>query len=256
MTFDFNKWLDEGPISLTHGEGSPESGGCWMSSLSMYSGEQWGDHPPCVCPVLRHICIAINDALSDEARGRIIGPRLLDPIGTAGDPEATELRRWILIDAAVRIWAPDALRSAGLSGYAEQLEQLPEVTEETAVATDDAYDTARIAAEAADADAADSASDAVTSFRLRAARDAAYDAARATINPKRGNIGCGDVSDAVGAIGSACAAARFDNDDQDQYVIDKVMPVLDRLLAVGTRKDVEMACSVQDLNRCVQRAAT
>ena len=92
------------PIKLVAGLGDQETGGCWMSALSLYAGEAWSDHPNCVDPSISSLCIAANDLLTDdESRGRIIGPRLLDPIGTR-DPSAAHERLMMFVAAAGK-WA-------------------------------------------------------------------------------------------------------------------------------------------------------
>ena len=103
-------------IKLTSGLGSPETGGCWMTAISVYEESSWSDQPECVDKPIRQLCIKINDLLSsDKVRGEIIGPRLFDPIGTSGNPEFTKKRIEILVDAAVNIWEPMANRYA--AGY-------------------------------------------------------------------------------------------------------------------------------------------
>ena len=89
--FDFAQWIADSPIKLTRGEGDPETGGCWMAALSIYSNDSWSDHPACVHIDLVRIAQAINDAISsDGARGRIIGPHILEPVGTNSGHAANE----------------------------------------------------------------------------------------------------------------------------------------------------------------------
>ena len=81
--FDILAWLDDAPIQLVAGLGAPSFGGCWMSALSKYAGECWTDHPDCVDPLIRPLCISANDILlTDSDRGEVIGPVLLEPVGT------------------------------------------------------------------------------------------------------------------------------------------------------------------------------
>ena len=74
------------------GSSGPEHGACWMQAVSFYAGEKWSDHPKCVCPVIRRICIIINDGCTDDYRGEIVGPRLFDPIGTKVDFKTSKKR--------------------------------------------------------------------------------------------------------------------------------------------------------------------
>ena len=62
---------------------NPEDGRCAMEWVSHLAGEPHSDQPKCVSPVLRAICIALNDALDDEPRQRL-RPYLARTIGTAG----------------------------------------------------------------------------------------------------------------------------------------------------------------------------
>ena len=97
-------------VKLTDGVGSPEEGGCWMVAASYYETGEWYDQPACVCPVIRLLCIPLNDWMeSDEERERIIGPHLFAPVGTAAG-RAMEWRRfWRTLDWMVHDWLPTTL---------------------------------------------------------------------------------------------------------------------------------------------------
>lgn len=73
-------------MRLIYGMGSPQEGGCWMAALHWYTrghGEvDWSDHPRCVAPLLRLLCIRVNDELSSVEREAVIGPELFTPMGT------------------------------------------------------------------------------------------------------------------------------------------------------------------------------
>jgi hypothetical protein len=117
-------------IKLVSGKGSPETGACWMSALSYYAGESWSDHPDCVDPVIRQLCITINDHLpSDAERERVIGPHLYAPVGTAQGLELMQRRAFRVADEAVRVWAPMALDKAGRSKDAARLRSLPPIVD-------------------------------------------------------------------------------------------------------------------------------
>ena len=61
---------------------SPESGACVMELASMLAGEQFTDHPACVCPVIASFLRAYNDSVDDDRRqdlyryaARVVGSR-------------------------------------------------------------------------------------------------------------------------------------------------------------------------------------
>lgn len=78
LTFNFDR-----PITLCHGSGDGKTSACWMTAISLYSNKNWGDHPHCVAPTIQSFARSTNDNMTDEARGRLIGPHLFAPIGTA-----------------------------------------------------------------------------------------------------------------------------------------------------------------------------
>ena len=63
---------------------SPNDGRCAMEWVSYLAGEPHSDQPVCVSPVLRSMCIALNDGLDQEPRQRL-RPYLTRTIGTAND---------------------------------------------------------------------------------------------------------------------------------------------------------------------------
>jgi len=206
-------------VRLTKGAGSPGQAACWMSALSVVTAQKWTERLDCVDPVLNAMCIRINDALSNARRSEIILPRLFDPLGTAGDPEATERRRWHLVTAAITLWTPMALDRAAwwrqsLSGWADRLRVFGPVTAATSDAARALCCQARAAANAAAANAA----------------AAAYAAAAAAFT----------------SAANAAAAAIADN---DQFIIEHVLPVLDELIVMGPharREDVPIRCTPRE----------
>ena len=142
-------------IKLVHGEGSPETGACWMSAIRMYEGGSWGDRPDCVCPVIRNLCVALNDSFgegaeADRLRGEFIGPHLFDVVGTRAGLETMLKRSFLCADRAVRVFAPIGLRAAGLEAEAAKLGALQPITDqETARAASYAARAASYAASAA-----------------------------------------------------------------------------------------------------------
>lgn len=100
-------------MRLTKGSGSPATGGCWMVAVQRYTeNEGWHDHPECVCPVIRGLCIEMNDRLPDGDRERIIGPHLFAPVGTRRD-DLLQARLARVVRFAVE-QADAALDQAGL----------------------------------------------------------------------------------------------------------------------------------------------
>ena len=141
-------------MKLVKGKGAPGVGACYMSAINYYvtNGETWSDQPECVSPVIRSLCIQLNDMCeSDEERERLIGPHLFDPVGTAGDEALDRRRAFKAADMVCQVWAPRALRAAGFPEQAEKLEALKEVVDATTAkaAASAAYTTTPVAASAA-----------------------------------------------------------------------------------------------------------
>jgi hypothetical protein len=109
----------------SHPASAPEA--CLLEWVAIFAGLSKDDHPPCTSPVLGAFGRSWNDALPDETRQRLIPfiPRL---VGTAGDPEADEVRAWMATDWLVRTFTPTWLRKAGLAARADELAALPELT--------------------------------------------------------------------------------------------------------------------------------
>jgi hypothetical protein len=104
---------------------SPQDGRCAMEWVSYLAGEPHSDQPTCVSPVLRAMCIALNDGLDQEPRQRL-RPYLTRTIGTAED-ELDTWRGWLAMDWLTRSYTPAWLRLAGLSDAAHRLETAAEV---------------------------------------------------------------------------------------------------------------------------------
>ena len=106
----------------------PEDGRCAMEWVSHLAGEPHTDAPACVSPVLRALCIALNDGLDDVRRQRL-RPYLTRTIGTAGDGLDTE-RAWLAMDWLVRTYTPAWLRLAGLHAPAAALADGPAILDD------------------------------------------------------------------------------------------------------------------------------
>ena len=88
----------------------------WVAHLA---GERHSDQPACVSPVVRALCVALNDGLNCTERQRL-RPYLTRMIGTAGDG-LDESRAWIALDWLIAVYAPTWLRRAGLHDAAAGL---------------------------------------------------------------------------------------------------------------------------------------
>jgi hypothetical protein len=108
---------------------NPQDGRCAMEWVAHLAGERHSDQPTCVSPVVRALCVALNDGLDCQSRQRL-RPYLTRTIGTADD-SLDEPRAWMALDWLVRVHAPTWLRSAGLDEPADRL------ADRSAVATPD-----------------------------------------------------------------------------------------------------------------------
>jgi len=104
---------------------SPLDGRCAMEWVSYLAGEAHSDEPTCVSPVLRAMCIALNDGLEHGPRQRL-RPYLTRTIGTAGDGLDTE-RGWMAMDWLTRVYTPAWLHLGGLHGSGDELASLAPV---------------------------------------------------------------------------------------------------------------------------------
>jgi hypothetical protein len=111
---------------------SPQDGRCAMEWVSYLAGEPHSDQPVCVSPVLRAMCIALNDGLDQAPRQRL-RPYLTRTIGTAQDGLDT-WRGWMAMDWLARAYTPAWLRLAGLADGADALESAAEITDADSLA--------------------------------------------------------------------------------------------------------------------------
>ena len=111
---------------------SAQDGRCAMEWVSYLAGEPHSDQPTCVSPVLRAMCIALNDGLDQEPRQRL-RPYLTRTIGTAEDSLDT-WRGWMAMDWLASVYTPAWLHLAGLRDSAHGLEAAGEVTDAPSLA--------------------------------------------------------------------------------------------------------------------------
>ncbi len=105
---------------LAHGtHATPEDGRCAMEWVSYLASEPHSDQPACVSPVVRAICIALNDSLEPGPRQRL-RPYLTRTIGTARDGH-DPARAWMAMDWLIRVYTPTWLRGASLDLPADEL---------------------------------------------------------------------------------------------------------------------------------------
>jgi hypothetical protein len=112
---------------------SPQDGRCAMEWVSYLAGEPHSDQPTCVSPVLRAMCIALNDGLDQGPRQRL-RPYLTRTIGTAEDG-LDSWRGWMAMDWLTRTYTPAWLRLARLAESADGLQDAPAVTDAASLAS-------------------------------------------------------------------------------------------------------------------------
>lgn len=173
---------ESSPIHLDRGAHSdPAAGMCLMEAVAYVQGEPHTDHPACVSPVLGVYGRALNDALPDELRQRLV--LYIDRLpGTAGDGR-DERRGYIALDWLIRTYLPAWLDlSPHLTEHSERVRALPtivsrETAEQAGAVLAAAWAAARDAAEPEHAAAAGDAARAATGDAAWVTSAAARDAA-------------------------------------------------------------------------------
>jgi hypothetical protein len=161
----------------------PSRGLCAMEMIAYMERLEHTDAPPCTCPVIAAYVRGINDLMPEAQRQRLL-PYLPRLVGTVA-PEHERARGEYLAWAAITIFAPAALRAAGLIEQACALADFPKdrglkAAHAAAYADAAAYAAAYAAAAAAHAAAyADAAAYAAAYAAAAAAHAAAYAAAYA-----------------------------------------------------------------------------
>ncbi|MEM5429369.1 hypothetical protein [Cupriavidus oxalaticus] len=205
-----NTTINIDTIILNHGgHSSPEDGHCLLEVVSMFAGEDFGDSPVCVDPILAQFGRSWNDGMRSNDERAQLKQYITRLPGTAKGPELSQKRGWMAADWLIRVHTVAWLAlTPALAHHAEAIKAQPPITckadlervqpllnaakKDAAAAWAAAWAAARDAARAAawaaawaaarDAawDAAwDAARDAAWAAARDAARDAAWDAARA-----------------------------------------------------------------------------
>ncbi|MGA2010481.1 MAG: hypothetical protein ABSH51_08130 [Solirubrobacteraceae bacterium] len=244
---------------------TPEDGRCAMEWVSHLAGEPHGDEPLCVSPVLRAMCIALNDGLDDVPRQRL-RPFLARTIGTADDG-LDAARAWMAMDWLIRTYTPVWLRAAGLQFAADDLSGRGEVVDQASLARAlRALQSARVVARTARGEAFATARGGARASALAAGlagREAAWtcagaaawaaarlgvgdiagDRARAAARATAGDAAAIAARRARSAAGhaGARAAARAAIDPALEALTDSALALLDRMLPTELLELPELA---------------
>ena len=105
------------------------AGVCAMELASWLVGNEFTDHPECVCPVIGAFVRSWNDALPDDRRTALLLPLIPATIGTRGSAELANRRATMATDWLARVHTPAWLRLAGLTEHADALAGLREITD-------------------------------------------------------------------------------------------------------------------------------
>lgn len=89
-------------VLLKGNHGSRAEGVCLLEAVAWVAGDIHTDHPECVSPVIAAFGRRWNDDLDDVGRQRL-KPYITRMIGTSGNPEADEVRAWMVTDWLVRV---------------------------------------------------------------------------------------------------------------------------------------------------------
>jgi len=173
MTFDINNlW----PYELRKGNSaSPREGACTMDAVSWLAYGHLGDYPECASPALSQYVIIGNDAMPHYQRQRL-KPYIFRLMGSRDDNAELPRARHLAM-AAVRVFTPRALESAGLPEVVARLRTATKANAADAVFTAASIANAAFAAANA-ADVADAAAS-VADTACTSAANAAWCAARA-----------------------------------------------------------------------------
>jgi hypothetical protein len=224
--------LDLSTIALASGShASPEDGMCLLEVVSIFAGEDFGDHPVCVDYVLAEFGRSWNDGMrNDEEREQLKRYIPLLP-GTAKGEALSQQRAFMAVDWTIRVNTPAWLDlSPALAEHAAALRALAPILGEQQLA--DALPTlerakaaSAAAKDAAGAAAGDAAKDAAWAAAGNSAWDAARAAARAAAWGAAGNSAWAAARDAAQkglSYGAQVNAARSVMDAALQPTVEKL----------------------------------
>lgn len=98
---------------------NPAAGACAMDAVNWLVHGKHGDHPECACPIISAYVINGNDRMPDDVRQNLL-PYLHRIAGSKSlAHEAVRMR--ILVVAAVRVFAANALEKAGFLEQAKEI---------------------------------------------------------------------------------------------------------------------------------------
>jgi hypothetical protein len=101
----------------------PSHGACAADAVNWLVHGKHGDAPECACRVILPYLIRGNDTMPDDTRERL--KPYLHRIAGSRSPEHESARLRILVLAASRIFAANAVERVGLSDVAESLRSIP-----------------------------------------------------------------------------------------------------------------------------------
>jgi hypothetical protein len=159
---------------------SPEDGACLLEVVSLFAGENFGDSPACVDPILAQFGRAWNDGMRSDAERAQLKQYITRLPGTNKGSPLAQKRGWMALDWLIRVHTAAWLaRNPRLVHHAETLKILPPITcSDDLVAAQPKLDSAKNDAAAARAAARAAAWDAAGDAAWAAAWDAAGAEAR------------------------------------------------------------------------------
>ena len=232
------------PYTLRNGHSdNPAEGACAMDAINWLVHGKHGDAPECACPIISAYVINGNDRMPDDIRQKLLP--YLHRIAGSRSIGHEQARMRILQLAALRIFAANALDSAGLHNHATRLRALPDdVDMKKAAAAAAAAWAAAVAGAAAAAWAAMAAQAAARAAANAAAADAAAaDAAMAAWAAWAARAAADAAAWAAAADAAAWAAA--DAAAADAAAWDDYFVVLDQVLNAGPQGEPWSADTVE-----------
>ncbi len=119
-------------LTLKEGAHSDSASGfCAMEAAAYVAGEDWTDHPQCVCPVIGAFMRSWNDGLpSDADRDRLLKPLIPQILDTRSTREVEVQRSYLALDWLARVQAPAFLSLRDdLKAHAVALQHLAPLTD-------------------------------------------------------------------------------------------------------------------------------